>query len=75
MHTHLLLVFLFLPKHFIYAGDICCGTLEWRRISIARVLSIALAVVVLFDPWSVNAPGFWLSFAAVDVIAYALSGK
>ncbi|MBC7786094.1 MAG: ComEC/Rec2 family competence protein [Methylophilaceae bacterium] len=49
--------------------------MEWRRISIARVLSIALAVVVLFDPWSVNAPGFWLSFAAVDVIAYALSGK
>ncbi len=46
-----------------------------RSISLTRVLSIALVVVVLFDPWSVNAPGFWLSFGAVGVIAYALSGQ
>jgi competence protein ComEC len=42
-----------------------------RRVPIARVLVIALMVVVLLDPWAVIAPGFWLSFSAVAVIAYA----
>lgn len=46
-----------------------------RHVSMARVLAIALFVVVLLDPWSVNAPGFWLSFGAVAVIAYAFSGQ
>ncbi len=41
-----------------------------RRVSITRVLAIALLVVVLIDPWAVIAPGFWLSFSAVAVIAY-----
>jgi len=42
-----------------------------KRVSIARILTIALLVVVLLDPWAVIAPGFWLSFCAVAVIAYA----
>ncbi len=46
-----------------------------RQVSMTRVLAIALFIVVLLDPWSVNAPGFWLSFGAVAVIAYALSGQ
>lgn len=46
-----------------------------RNVSMARVLAIALLVVVLLDPWSVNAPGFWLSFGAVAVIAYAMNGQ
>lgn len=46
-----------------------------RNVGMARILAIALLVVVLLDPWSVNAPGFWLSFGAVAVIAYALSGQ
>jgi competence protein ComEC len=33
-----------------------------------------LALVVLLDPWAVNAPGFYLSFGAVAVMAYALGG-
>ena len=41
-----------------------------RNLAISRVLAIALLVVVLFDPWAVNAPGFWLSFGAVAIIAY-----
>lgn len=53
------------------------ATALWRgrSISMTRVLSIALMVVVLLDPWSVNTPGFWLSFGAVAVMAYALSGS
>ncbi|MFV1922442.1 MAG: DNA internalization-related competence protein ComEC/Rec2 [Methylotenera sp.] len=42
-----------------------------QRINFSRVLLIALLVVVLIDPWSVNAPGFWLSFSAVAIITFA----
>jgi competence protein ComEC len=42
-----------------------------RRFGIARVLACALLVVVLMDPWAVMAPGFWLSFGAVAVMAFA----
>ncbi len=41
-----------------------------RNLAVSRVLAIALIVVVLFDPWAVIAPGFWLSFGAVALIAY-----
>ncbi|MEQ1597854.1 MAG: DNA internalization-related competence protein ComEC/Rec2 [Methylotenera sp.] len=41
-----------------------------RNLAISRVLAIALIVVVLCDPWAVIAPGFWLSFGAVALIAY-----
>ncbi len=41
-----------------------------KRVPISRVLAIALVVVVLIDPWAVSAPGFWLSFGAIAIIAY-----
>jgi competence protein ComEC len=43
--------------------------------SISHVLCIAAAVVVLFDPWAVLWPGFWLSFGAVAIILYASIGR
>lgn len=42
-----------------------------RTVSMSLVLCWALLVVVLVDPWSVLAPGFWLSFGAVALLAYA----
>ncbi len=42
-----------------------------RMTSMSQVLCLALATVVVFDPWSVLWPGFWLSFAAVGVLIYA----
>src|SRR5258706_4824884 len=39
-----------------------------------RVLALALAVIVLADPWSVLAPGLWLSFGAVLLIFYTAAG-
>ncbi|MFY9315969.1 MAG: DNA internalization-related competence protein ComEC/Rec2 [Burkholderiales bacterium] len=36
----------------------------------ARVLALALAVVLAFDPWAALAPGFWLSFGAVALIFF-----
>ncbi len=41
-----------------------------RMQSASRVLSLALLVVLLLDPWAVIAPGFWLSFAAVALMFY-----
>ena len=46
-----------------------------RNLAISRALAIALIVVVLIDPWAVIAPGFWLSFSAVTMIAYVTVGR
>jgi len=46
-----------------------------RAGSPSRVLSIALLVVLLIDPWAVLAPGFWLSFGAVAVIFFIGVGR
>lgn len=46
-----------------------------RQLVISQVLALALLIVVLFDPWAVTAPGFWLSFGAVAMLAYALGAR
>ncbi|MGV3582253.1 MAG: DNA internalization-related competence protein ComEC/Rec2 [Methylophilus sp.] len=46
-----------------------------RKIAFPNILSVALLVVVLIDPWAVSAPGFWLSFGAVAVMVYAASRR
>jgi competence protein ComEC len=45
-----------------------------RIASPMRILALALAAVVLADPWAPLAPGLWLSFGAVTLIFYAASG-
>ncbi|HEY8098446.1 MAG TPA: DNA internalization-related competence protein ComEC/Rec2, partial [Methylobacter sp.] len=40
-----------------------------------NTLSIALLAVLIFDPLAVLAAGFWLSFLAVTLIIYAISGR
>jgi competence protein ComEC len=45
-----------------------------RIASPGRTLALALAAVVLFDPWAPLAPGLWLSFGAVMLIFYVASG-
>lgn len=46
-----------------------------RAVGLSHVLCLALGLVVLLDPWAVLWPGFWLSFAAVAVIAYMSLGR
>ena len=46
-----------------------------RLSSASVVLCAALFVVLLFDPWAVLAPGFWLSFGAVGLIMYVTTGR
>jgi competence protein ComEC len=45
-----------------------------RIASPGRVLALALAAVVLADPWATLAPGLWLSFGAVMLIFYVGAG-
>ncbi|TAN66127.1 MAG: DNA internalization-related competence protein ComEC/Rec2 [Methylobacter sp.] len=40
-----------------------------------NTLAIALFAVLIFDPLAVLAPGFWLSFLAVSLIVYSVSGR
>lgn len=46
-----------------------------RNIAFSLVLAWAAALVLLVDPWAVTAAGFWLSFGAVALIAYAMRGR
>ena len=46
-----------------------------HRLPFSWVLSAAVWVVLVLDPWAVMAPGFWLSFGAVAVLSFALGGR
>nr|WP_164504207.1 DNA internalization-related competence protein ComEC/Rec2 [Nitrosomonas sp. HPC101] len=46
-----------------------------QRVRTLPVLGWVLLLVVVLDPWSVIAPGFWLSFAAVALICLVISGR
>jgi competence protein ComEC len=46
-----------------------------RIASPARVLALALAAVLVFDPWAPLSPGFWLSFGAVALIFMVANGE
>jgi len=50
------------------------GILLRRQQRPLHVLSLALLLVVVIDPQAVMSAGFWLSFVAVGVILYGLSG-
>ena len=46
-----------------------------RPLSFVNLFSTTLIVVLLWDPLSVLDNGFWLSFAAVAIIAWAMTAK
>lgn len=44
-------------------------------LSASQLLACALLVVLMFDPWAVLWPGFWLSFGAIACLLFASSGR
>ena len=44
-------------------------------VPVSAMLAAALFVVLVIDPWAVNAAGFWLSFGAVAIIFYVTAGR
>ena len=60
----------------LYMLSVVAAALWSGRItSVSHVLCVALAVVLLLDPWAVLWPGFWLSFGAVATILYVSVGR
>ncbi len=60
----------------LYMLTVMAVALWMNRLSAASaVLSVALLVVVLIDPWAILAAGFWLSFGAVAIILYVSVGR
>lgn len=51
------------------------GILAYRQLRPGHALALALVIVLLFDPFAVLSPGFWLSFGAVAVLVYVAAGR
>lgn len=51
------------------------GILRQRHYAPSVVLCVALCLVLVADPLAVLSPGFWLSFLAVGLILYGVSGR
>lgn len=56
-------------------GVVVVARLGTRELAGSRVLSLALLLVLLLDPWAVLAAGFWLSFGAVALLFHIGSGR
>ena len=52
-------------------------TAVWRDRFVAapQILALALLAVLIFDPWAVLWPGFWLSFFAIACLMLASHGR
>ena len=59
----------------VMVAVVMISVLLQRRTRPSSILALALWLVVLMDPMSVLAPGFWLSFAAVALIFYGMTGR
>ena len=59
----------------IMVSVVMLALLASRPVIPTRTLAIALLLVLIFDPLAVLAGGFWLSFVAVAIIFYGLSGR
>jgi competence protein ComEC len=53
---------------------VALASLLRRRLPARQVLSQALLLVLLLDPWAVLSAGFWLSFAAVGLLLFISTG-
>ncbi|OOZ42060.1 DNA internalization-related competence protein ComEC/Rec2 [Solemya pervernicosa gill symbiont] len=54
----------------IMVSVLMSGIVLGRHIPSMRALATAMVAVLLFDPFAVLSPGFWLSFGAVATILY-----
>jgi competence protein ComEC len=46
-----------------------------RQLDPTHLLAVAMLAVVAYDPLAVLSPGFWLSFGAIALIAFAIAGR
>jgi competence protein ComEC len=51
------------------------GLIFRRIVLVGDIFSLALVIILLIDPFSVLTMSFWLSFTAVGILLYALTGR
>lgn len=59
-------------RSFIMVTVVMMSFLVYRRYAFSQVISIALLLVLVLDPFAVMDPGMWLSFTAIAIIAYGM---
>lgn len=62
-------------RSFLMAAVAMMALLTARTAAPSRILALALLVVLVVDPTAPLLAGFWLSFGAVAVILYSVSGR
>jgi competence protein ComEC len=62
-------------RSLIMVTIIMLGLFSHRRYPLSAVFCAALLLVLLADPFAVLDAGFWLSFAAISIIAYGMSSR
>lgn len=56
-------------------GGLLLAQLLGGAIASWRILALSLVLLLVADPWSVLSASFWLSFGAVALIGYAMTGR
>jgi len=59
----------------IMVAVVMLAVIVQRQTRPSSLLALALLLVLIIDPLAVMAAGFWLSFGAVTVILYGMSGR
>lgn len=62
-------------RAFMMLSVVALALFQGREVQGSQVMSVALLLVLLADPWAVLSAGFWLSFGAVGVIMFMLAGR
>lgn len=62
-------------RAFIMVAVMMWGLLRARPLPVMDAFSAAALAVLVYDPLSIMAPGFWLSFGAVAILFYGLLGR
>ena len=62
-------------RSMVMLSVVMLATILQRNSRPFNVLAVALFAVLVFDPLSVLSAGFWLSFLAVSLIVYVVSGR
>ncbi|HRY14472.1 MAG TPA: DNA internalization-related competence protein ComEC/Rec2 [Candidatus Competibacteraceae bacterium] len=62
-------------RSFFMAAVAMLALIALRPAAPGRILALALLVVLIVDPGAPTGGGFWLSFGAVAIILYSVSGR
>ncbi|MCK4743777.1 MAG: DNA internalization-related competence protein ComEC/Rec2 [Sulfuriflexus sp.] len=62
-------------RAFLMVYVVMISLMQRRTIRSSNVIALSLLLILIFDPMSILDAGFWLSFGAVAVILFAVTGR